>query len=269
MKNIVISFICVFALCACKEEDEPEKVFDVPMEDVNSLWKLEPNKHIGLSLDRVIELCADLYSSHYLLFKNNGTGCVYSSFTNDNFQYKNFTYTTEDRCHFDITIDNKKESWTLAKENYYVNEYVFYSDTLIQGKQGYALYYAEEIRSDSIVYNYNPELRGQEIKVPAQRVWSSKELKGKYIGMLLGVESVFDFKSNGKFTEKRKRSGEVGSIRTEHKGTFKVESGEVDKLVLSYSDGTVTTTPIVITSSKTFMLYSGGRHAIYCNLESL
>lgn len=272
MKNIVISFICVFALCAC-EEEEPEKVFDVPMEDVNSLWKLEPNKNIGPSLDLVIESVpndGNIYFCHYLLFKKDGTGCIYSSLAGDlsylENQNKHFSYTTEDCCHFDIVIDDKKERWTFAKENYYHDEYIFYSDTTEYGKKKYEVYFAEEVRSDSVIYDRNPELRGHEIKVPAQRVWTSKELKGKYIGMLFEVESVFNFQPNGKFTEKRKRSGEEGFIRTEHKGTFKVESGEIDKLVLTYSDGTETTTPIVITSRKNFILYSKGSHTNYSKI---
>lgn len=262
MKKVIsVSFACFILLCACnKDEEEPEKVFDVPMEDVNSLWKLEPNKYIGLSLDRVVVTAPDddkIYDSHYLLFKKDGTGCVYSSLAGDytylESQVKQFTYTTEDCCHFNIMVDNRQERWTLAKENYLFHEHIFYSDTTIHGTKRYDVYFANEIRSDSVIYHSNPELRGRDIKVPTQRVWSSKELEGKYFGYNSGVDYLYDFKSNDRFDETLSSFTE-GTI-SNRKGTFSIEKGEVDSLVLAYSDGTKTSTPIVFIRENSFILY--------------
>lgn len=263
MKKILTAFfISLLAFSSCKDEITP-LIIDASMEDVNSLWDVSPYREIGRSLDNLAGDSGDsdysYYTNYYLLFKNDGTGCIYLNSNGSDDRYskefrKDFSYTSSDGCHIDILYAGSQKRWTFAK-NYSrktKNGRSFYCDTTIYGQQAYLLYYAEEVRSDSLLYAVCKELRGTDIKVPSQRVWKYTELKGKYQGLYEGVTCDFEFKPDGSFVKSYWREGNVKET-----GKYSIENveGDLYRLNVSFSDGSAMSRHIVFAEENKFILY--------------
>ncbi len=262
MKIHLIIFSLLFCITSCNKEDDNTYYYDNTMEDIPSLWEVDCFQQIGTTLQNAIGknyLGADTcdFDRLYIYFNGNGESITYRIHDKRIENNTSLSYSTDDNCHFDISNNGNTQRWTLAKMSYTTNgdryeRPIVYCDSTIGERHIYYKYTCREIRHDSLLYRWDPILRGK-LSVPQNRVWTSNVLKGEYDGLFAKAYKAmyFNFHKNGKFTlyYKNYNTGDC------HKGKYVINTGATDTLELLFDNGEKQTYTIVFAAENAFILY--------------
>lgn len=277
---VVFSAFIGFALVACGDEYDPETktttYLDYSVESIPSIWKIGTKEYVGEKFgvfmnanDNSTELAQ--YDLSFLYFGEDGKCKSYRCYYNDknnNVDVVSYDYKTDDNLHFDMLNNAILSKWSFAveKEDDSYGDIFFYTDSVKSGRTFHYYHPCEEIRHDSILYMWAPQLRGM-LSVPKDRVVKSTDIVGNFYGEYeaLGddmslVEGVsyrryYHFNENGSFTMEK----DVFLADDEYfSGKYSVKEGDVDILELTFEDGTKESFPFVMYMGKLYMYDEDG-----------
>lgn len=264
-----ISLAAAFA--ACDETDYGTYYSDISIEDPVSIWEVSGFYSWGMKLggDHADENAN--YMSHYLFFNEDGKGTAYTYRQVGKYPHEavldsvQFSYKTDDACHFEITTANGTNVLAFAKETYWgagqrESSCVIYWTEEKEGYTACRWHRCEELRSDTALYLKLPDLRGRG-NIPKNRVWRGKSIVGEYSDLEYKTNyKTLEFFSDGKFIFNKGSFG-TDDHNKEYNGQYRIKEGVRDSIFFTFDDGREEAYQIIIDNVYAF-LYKDGSNAL-------
>lgn len=252
-----LALVSIF-LTSCEDDDNRTHYSDASIDEIPSLWEVNYYEIVGTTFNNAIgedylEIDTCSGDRYYVLFDVDSKGRVFQTHKDKIEMVSDFDYLTNDNCHFELSFNGKIEHWTFANKSYkaegkQVEQGILYKDSVYNGFNLKCCHDCREIRNDSVLYFFAPQLRNL-LHVPACRIFPSKTLQGKFDSIF--TNGYYEFFRNGKFA----LVSETSNDRSNGKYEIISTDGSADTLTLTFDDGTVKTYNIVIGADNFFLLY--------------